>query len=1163
MMRVTLLLLPCLTVPALAQVKAPPGQRVPLGWPIEDCNANGVPDLTDIWLGTSADCNQDRIPDECQLAVEGIYLHDDWIMDGSAGWGFPHEAWLAQYAVRPGEEVITEVEVAWGIVPPGTAVTVGLWSDPDGDGDPTDAQLLTSVATTTSLEHTGKRVRVDLPDRLIGSAGTTFFVGVYGEFDPPDYPMGYDYGTPSYSSWILLSNNPIDPHDLTAGTHSVAVLADADWVLRGLSCASGHCGELSDENFDDIPDQCQPQDCNLNGIPDDQDIALGTSEDCQGDGVPDECQTDPGDVIYALDDGEMDTAVGTGHDYYAWLNRFVVQPGGEVVTDVRAVWGAMLPGTQLTVCLWSDPDGDGDPTDAQLLLGWPVLSTYEFTGKWVDINIPDTPIGPAGTSFFLGAYGYFEFAPNKPVWYAAGLDSTQPDLQAWFVSADTPIDLNNLSAGATEFGRLNTVCSCDGDWTLRAITCPGTHCNESTDINQNGEPDECEPDCDGDGLPDSYEIQVGLATDCDGNGVPDNCESLADCDANGLPDVCQVVTPGGLAGSYYPSRNLSGEPLARIDPQVMFDFGATPPFPGSIPANGFSVRWTGSVKTTLAGVYTFGVLHDDGARLWVDGKLVIDEWYAAAGAVFETGYVDLPAATEVPVRLEYFQDVGGAQVQLQWQPPGGMLLPMQPYELRPIQDRNGDGVPDPCQLASDCNGNGIEDADDIASGASRDCDVNGVPDECQRCEDSDGNGWLDGCELTSGPGLVGQYFRLDPTTLAFASRAETRLDAQVDFDWGSGTPAGGLPPDRFGARWTGTLTTPGVSGIYGFTLQADDGARLWLDEVLLIDTWGSGGTGSASIGLAAVSAHLLRLEYQELGAAASVRLSWTVPGAGPAVVPASALRPDTDLDGDGLPDLAPGDCNLNGIPDPLDPDLNANCVPDDCEGGTGYWRFEEAGGTTAFDETGNGLDGTLSLVPYRVPDVPVAVIPQTGAPNQQSLNNGWVGSLSVPDVGGLLTVPDNGFTLEAWVQLDVLGVSNGNPNQRQWLFMKKPAAGSDALLEFGLLVQAGDLGSTGRELAFRYGDGTNVRGVVSSLAIRDYDWHFVSVAYDPAWRELRFGLDGVFETVPFTKPAIANLGRLLMGAHENQQAKENQWLFGTYDEPRFTRAFLPPEALLD
>ena len=60
----------------------------------------------------------------------------------------------------------------------------------------------------------------------------------------------------------------------------------------------------------------------------------------------------------------------------------------------------------------------------------------------------------------------------------------------------------------------------------------------SPDTNQNGIPDECEPDCDGDGILDEIEIQEGSAIDLNGNGIDDECDP--DCDQNGVPDFFQI-----------------------------------------------------------------------------------------------------------------------------------------------------------------------------------------------------------------------------------------------------------------------------------------------------------------------------------------------------------------------------------------------------------------------------------------------------------------------------------------------------------------------------------------------------------------------------------------------------------------------------------------------
>jgi hypothetical protein len=147
-----------------------------------------------------------------------------------------------------------------------------------------------------------------------------------------------------------------------------------------------------------------------------------------------------------------------------------------------------------------------------------------------------------------------------------------------------------------------------------------------------------------------------------------------------------------------------------------------------------------------------------------------------------------------------------------------------------------------------------------------------------------------------------------------------------------------VPDDAFGVRWTGTITTLAASGNYTFWVDADDGARLWIDELLVVDGWSAAGTASGVINLPGGSDHTLRLDYRELGGNASVQLRWAPPGGFPTTVPSSALRATTDLNGDGVSDLDTDDCNQNGIEDAEDiqagtsEDLDLDGIPDECEG---------------------------------------------------------------------------------------------------------------------------------------------------------------------------------------------------------------------------------------
>jgi PA14 domain len=84
--------------------------------------------------------------------------------------------------------------------------------------------------------------------------------------------------------------------------------------------------------------------------------------------------------------------------------------------------------------------------------------------------------------------------------------------------------------------------------------------------------------------------------------------------------------------------------------------------------------------------------------------------------------------------------------------------------------------------------------------------------------------------LGSGDGLRANYF--DGNT----GRIVTRVDPTVNFDWDMDCPADGIGPDFFSVRWEGFLE-PQSTELYGLHVESDDGARLWLDDQLLIDAW--------------------------------------------------------------------------------------------------------------------------------------------------------------------------------------------------------------------------------------------------------------------------------------------------------------------------------------
>lgn len=121
--------------------------------------------------------------------------------------------------------------------------------------------------------------------------------------------------------------------------------------------------------------------------------------------------------------------------------------------------------------------------------------------------------------------------------------------------------------------------------------------------------------------------------------------------------------PGGLTARYYDGHDLGRLVTKRIDPVVDFNWAGAPA--EGLGRDYFSARWTGSVLTQETGDYTFVTTSDDGVRLWVDGKLVIDDWSNHA-ARDDSATIHLPAHSRHSVRMDYFQDTRDAVARLAW-----------------------------------------------------------------------------------------------------------------------------------------------------------------------------------------------------------------------------------------------------------------------------------------------------------------------------------------------------------------------------------------------------------------------------------------------------------------------------------------------------------------
>ncbi|MEM8907421.1 MAG: PA14 domain-containing protein, partial [Bacteroidota bacterium] len=147
----------------------------------------------------------------------------------------------------------------------------------------------------------------------------------------------------------------------------------------------------------------------------------------------------------------------------------------------------------------------------------------------------------------------------------------------------------------------------------------------------------------------------------------------------------QVSRPGGgtgLIANYFDNIDFTDLAFERIDPVIDFDWDTGSPDP-SMGNNTFSIRWEGELQAFYEETYTLTVTADDGVRLWVDDQLLIDEWVDQAPTSYSAN-LPLMANTRVPIKMEFYENAGGAVAQLEWSSPSQALEVIPQNALFPL-----------------------------------------------------------------------------------------------------------------------------------------------------------------------------------------------------------------------------------------------------------------------------------------------------------------------------------------------------------------------------------------------------------------------------------------------------------------------------------------------
>jgi hypothetical protein len=128
----------------------------------------------------------------------------------------------------------------------------------------------------------------------------------------------------------------------------------------------------------------------------------------------------------------------------------------------------------------------------------------------------------------------------------------------------------------------------------------------------------------------------------------------------------KAVATNGLTGVYYDNMDFTGITKTQVDATINKSWAKAAPITG-IAATTYSVRWTGQIMPAFSQTYTFYLTSSDGARLMVNGQVVVNDWVDGASRV-RSGTVALVANTKYDIRLEYYRNATNAStVKLEWQ----------------------------------------------------------------------------------------------------------------------------------------------------------------------------------------------------------------------------------------------------------------------------------------------------------------------------------------------------------------------------------------------------------------------------------------------------------------------------------------------------------------
>gem|GEM_PF-3274708 len=302
----------------------------------------------------------------------------------------------------------------------------------------------------------------------------------------------------------------------------------------------------------------------------------------------------------------------------------------------------------------------------------------------------------------------------------------------------------------------------------------------------------------------------------------------------------------GLKGDYFTDESFSNLAFSRTDATIDFNWGEGSPGNG-VPENNFVVRWTGEIVPRYSESYTFCITADDGARLWLNGTLLINHWSYWENYEYCGTSGTLTAGQRYPITVEYWEQGGGAKMRLKWESTSQLKQIISSSQLYPPCDTcpTPTAVPPtplPTAVGSPYGGTpasipGRVEAENYntGTGAYHDLDSGNTGGQ-YRSDDVDIGTCVDtGCGYTLG-------WVFDDEWLRYTVNVQTTGTYQIDFRVASDGQGGTFHLEVDGQDVTGPMTIPNTGGWDTWQTISKSGVSLTAGEHVLrlaMDTNGS------------------------------------------------------------------------------------------------------------------------------------------------------------------------------------------------------------------------------------------------------------------------------------------------------------------------------------